>query len=251
MDAVRDPGGSGTHDRSGTQVVTRQTLADSVYERLRTAITRGDLPGGTELKQVQLAAQFGVSRVPVREALRRLQAEQLIVGNPFQCFYVTRLTPAQVMELLDIRELLEVFVLTRSQHSPDLSQRIEDAQRAAERVAAEPQLEQFLEADRDFHRILNGNTPGAALIDDGRERVHRYIYSAWTTETSELLQNQRRAEILREHQALLDAMVSFDTQEIRDVVEQHVNGTRLLIRTGFIEASQQWGEDQVAADGNA
>ena len=238
-------------DVSGMEVVTRQTLADGVYERLRTAIMRGDLPDGTELKQAPLAAQLGVSRVPVREALRRLQAEQLVVANPFQRFVVMRLTPAQVMELLDVRELLEVFVLTSSLQSPELPQRIENAKRAAARVAAQPPSERLLEADREFHRILNGYTLGAALIDDIRERIHRYIHSAWTRDTSELLQHERRDEILQEHQALIDALESGDADKIHDVVQEHINGTRRLIRNSFMEGSQPQSRGHTATDGQA
>jgi DNA-binding GntR family transcriptional regulator len=192
-----------------------------------------------------------VSRVPVREALRRLQAEQLVVGNPFQRFVVTKLTPADVMDLLDLREVLEVFVLSKSAQSPELPQCIEDAKCAAERVAAQPLSEQLLEADREFHRILNGNTLGAALIDDIRERIHRYIHSAWTRDMSELLQRERRDEILQEHQALIDALESGDADKIHDVVQEHINGTRRLIRNSFMESSQPQSRGHAATDGQA
>jgi len=238
MDAERNPGDTGLRDLSGIEVMTRQTLADGVYDRLRIAITRGDLPEGTELKQAQLAAQLGVSRVPIREALRRLQAEQLVVGNPFRHFLVTSLTPAHVMDLLDLRELLEVFVLTKSLESRQLRQRIEDSKRAAEHVAAQPPSESFLEADREFHRTLNGNTPGAAMIEDTRERVHRYIHSAWKRETSEILQSERRDEILNEHQTLIEALESSDAQKIQDAVHAHICGTRELIQNSFMESER-------------
>jgi len=239
MDAERNPDASGLRDLAGIEVMTRQTLADGVYERLRIAITRGDLPEGTELKQAQLAAQLGVSRVPIREALRRLQAEQLVVGNPFRHFLVTSLTPAHVMDLLDLREVLEVFVLTKSLESPQLAQRIKEAKRAAERVAAQPPTASFLEADRDFHRILNGNTPGAAIIEDTRERVHRYIHSAWKRETSEILQSERGNEILREHQMLIEALESSDAHKLQEAVHAHIDGTRQLIQDSFMESSER------------
>ena len=246
MDAERNPNASGLRDLAGMEVMTRQTLADGVYERLRIAITRGDLPEGTELKQAQLAEQLGVSRVPIREALRRLQAEQLVVGNPFRHFLVTSLTPAYVMDLLDLREVLEVFVLTNSLESPQLAQRIEDAKRTAERVGGQPPSASFLEADRDFHRVLNGNTPGAAMIEDTRERVHRYILAAWKRETSEILRSERRDEILNEHQMLIKALESGDTQKIQDAVHVHVSGTRQLIQSSFMESPERENGDQDA-----
>jgi len=244
MDAEPNPDASGWRDLAGIEFMTRQTLADGVYERLRIAITRGELPEGTELKQAQLAAQLGVSRVPVREALRRLQAEQLVVGNPFRHFLVTSLTPAHVMDLLDLREVLEVFVLTNSLESQQLPQRIKDAKRAAELVATQPPSGSFLEADREFHHILNGDTPGAAMIEDTRERVHRYIHSAWKRETSELLRTERREEILNEHQMLIEALEFSDAQKIQDAVHAHISGTRQLIQNSFMASPEQEDGDE-------
>ena len=143
------------------------------------------------------------------------------------------------MDLLDLREVLEVFVLTKSLESPQLAQRIKEAKRAAERVAAQPPTASFLEADRDFHRILNGNTPGAAIIEDTRERVHRYIHSAWKRETSEILQSERRNEILHEHQMLIEALESSDAHKLQEAVHAHIDGTRQLIQDSFMESSER------------
>src|SRR5580693_111607 len=107
--------------------IKRQTLADNVYVQLKNSIMRGRLRDGTELKQGELAAQLGVSRVPVREALRRLQAEHLVVAEPFQCFVVTSLTPDQVRELLELREELEVFALKKTLDSGVKDDRIRAA----------------------------------------------------------------------------------------------------------------------------
>ena len=109
----------------------------------------------------------GVSRVPIREALRRLQAEQLVVGNPFRHFLVTSLTPAHVMDLLDLREVLEVFVLTKSLESPQLAQRIKEAKRAAERVAAQPPTASFLRGGPRFSSHIEWQHSGCSH-DRGR-----------------------------------------------------------------------------------
>jgi DNA-binding GntR family transcriptional regulator len=171
--------------------VKRQTLADSVYVQLKTAIMRGRLRDGTELKQGELAAQLGVSRVPVREALRRLQAEHLVVAEPFQCFVVTSLSADQVMELLDLREELEVFALKRTLASDGMKQRIQAAKVAAKSLNLSQEDEDWLAADREFHRELNGATTAvAAIIEDVRERVHRYYLWA-----PALL--QRRREVMK------------------------------------------------------
>jgi len=88
------------------RIVDRQTFADRIYEGIRAAIISGSIPEGAELNQVELAGRFGVSRVPVREALRRLQAERLVVANPYQCYIVVRISPGEVLEMIELREEL-------------------------------------------------------------------------------------------------------------------------------------------------
>jgi len=212
------------------QSVKRQTLADSVYVQLKTAIMRGRLRDGTELKQGELAAQLGVSRVPVREALRRLQAEHLVVAEPFQCFVVTSLSADQVMELLDLREELEVFALKRTLASDVMKQRIQAAKAAAKSLSLSQEDEDWLAADREFHRELNGATTAvAAIIEDVRERVHRYYL--WSPA---LL--QRRREVMKEHSTVLAALEAGDEDALEHAIRHHVRATRQHLQQSIVNA---------------
>jgi len=85
----------------------RVSRADVVYEQLREEIIHGEVTEETQLNQVELAERFGVSRIPIREALNRLQAESLIVATPYHPFVVRNVTPDQVAELVEIRAALE------------------------------------------------------------------------------------------------------------------------------------------------
>ena len=111
-----------------------ETLADGVYSRLKDAIQRGELADGAEVNQAGLALQYGVSRVPVREALRRPRAEQLLVANPFQRYAVTTLSSDHVLQLLDVREELEVFGVRRMirKDEPELKSAVKEASVIAE-----------------------------------------------------------------------------------------------------------------------
>jgi DNA-binding GntR family transcriptional regulator len=214
----------------GLQSVKRQTLADSVYVQLKTAIMRGRLRDGTELKQGELAAQLGVSRVPVREALRRLQAEHLVVAEPFQCFVVTSLSSDQVMELLELREELEVFALKRTMASDLKEQRVQAAKAAAKSLSLSQEDELWLAADREFHRELNGPTTAVAtIIEDVRERVHRYYLSA-----PALL--QRRREVLKEHSTILAALDTGDEDALEHAIRHHVRATRQHLQQSMVDA---------------
>ncbi|MFQ6330072.1 GntR family transcriptional regulator [Nocardia sp. CWNU-33] len=207
----------------------RKTLADDAYTQIRSAIQSGELHTGRELKQAELAEWLGVSRVTVREALRQLQAQRLVTANPFQRYVVTALTAEQVMELIELREEMELFALRRllrSQAPIDLSA----ARTAAGELLLDLPSEEWVAADRNFHRALNGKDSAISLlIDDIRDRIQRYLYSASAREV-------RRKQVLEEHQALLDAVERRNETDVEQIIRKHVQGTKRSIEEILNEA---------------
>ena len=88
-----------------------RTLAEQVADRLRDAIIRGELPSGQPMKQAELAARFGVSPIPLREALRLLEAQRLITLHPFRGAVVTAPTPEELRELAEMFTTLQAMAL--------------------------------------------------------------------------------------------------------------------------------------------
>lgn len=211
--------------------VERRTLVDHVYEQLRGAILRGELPEGSDLKQLELAKQLGVSRVPIREALRRLQAERLVVANPFQRYTVTKVTLEELMELTDLRAELETFALKQRLRRTDDPVDLAAATRAMNRLVIDSSPEEWLAADRAFHHLLNGKTVTAVLIDEIRERIHSYLTPAASSE-------DRRREVLAEHAELLDAIGRGAEDEVENIIRAHVEGTRRVLKEWAIARSE-------------
>ena len=89
----------------------RVTVADATTDQLRRAIISGELRDGTPLRQDALAAELGVSRIPVREALSRLEAEGLAASAPHKGYVVTALSRDEILELFELRSLLEPELL--------------------------------------------------------------------------------------------------------------------------------------------
>lgn len=94
--------------------IQRQSLTSAVADRLREQIIRGEIPEGAQIRQDAIATQFHVSRIPVREALRQLDAEGLIAIVPNRGAIVPALSPDDIEELFSIRALLEPEVLKLS-----------------------------------------------------------------------------------------------------------------------------------------
>src|SRR6185369_14858007 len=94
--------------------IPRQSLTSAVADKLREEIIRGTIPEGAQLRQDAIAARYHVSRIPVREALRQLDAEGLIAIVPNRGAVVPALSPEDIEELFAIRALLEPEVLKQS-----------------------------------------------------------------------------------------------------------------------------------------
>lgn len=219
-----------------SQIATlpRQTLSDNIYEKIRQAIVLGELEVGSELSQVDFAQRFGVSRIPVREALRQLQAEQLLTASAFKRYIVTGLTHDEIIELTEIRECLELFALERtiaSVEAGDVDPVI--FEELAGRLKVDSGIEEWLDADIEFHRALSMGAPQAArMAEDTRVRVHRYLRVA-------VAGRDRRKAVLREHRAILVAVKAGDIPAARAALSKHVAGTRKVLADYLSTQSSQ------------
>ena len=105
---------SATPPRGAVVPIQRQTIASMTVEALRERILRGDYPDGEPLRQDALADELGVSRIPVREALRQLEAEGLVTFNPHRGAVVSSLSLDEIAELFELRAEIECDLLRRA-----------------------------------------------------------------------------------------------------------------------------------------
>lgn len=94
--------------------IERVSIVDTIASRLRERILSSDLPEGYQLRQEAVAEEYAVSRMPVREALRQLEAQGLVVFHPHKGAVVSRLEPAEIEELYDLRALIETDLIFRA-----------------------------------------------------------------------------------------------------------------------------------------
>jgi DNA-binding GntR family transcriptional regulator len=204
------------------QPTGRVSLVDLVYERLRDEIVHGEVADGTPLNQVELAERYGVSRIPIREALRRLQSESLLVTTPAHPFVVRNITPDQVVELVEIRAALEDLGLARRR--PPGAAELAELRRLNGRLAEEEPGDDWFELDRDFHRVIAGpETMTVELIDEVHDRVHRYI-------AGNVAAKRARAEVTEEHAAIIAALAAGDRELARARLRDHVMRTARSVR---------------------
>jgi DNA-binding GntR family transcriptional regulator len=206
----------------------RQTTPDRVADLLREAILTGRLADGAELNQVALSEHFAVSRVPIREALRQLQAEGLIRQEAHRRAVVSTLSHDHIVELFDLRVVLETYMLRRAMERMDVPSlsALEDRMSMMRQLGADDH-ERWLEANREFHELLyrpSGASFTRELAAGIAARTTRYLYLR--TGGSRV---QRQAQAHREHERIMDAVREGKADEAVLALEEHINGTRRAV----------------------
>lgn len=197
-----------------------------VAEQLREAILRGAHPPGTRLRQEELAAQFGASRVPVREALRILESEGLITTVANTGAWIARLSLDECVELYQVRERIEPLLLRYSMANLTPAQ-IDRLAELAEQMRRCGDVERFLVLDRQFHL---GSYAGAAttFLAPTVERLWnttQHYRRAYTR----LLDTDSNRIVHDEHHMLVTAIREGDADEAERVLFGHIRRTRLQL----------------------
>lgn len=198
----------------------RRTASDEVADTLREAIITGQFEDGQELNQVELARHFGVSRVPVREALRRLEAEGLVSAVAHMRVVVPALDRGLISDTFEIRALLEGFLLERAAANigADELAELHEMCDAMDRVKSR---DIWLERNADFHHRLlaPANVPTAmAIVERLTHQVERY-----TRRTGGVLRTEQAG---REHREIIEALERNSVKGAIAALKRHILSTR-------------------------
>lgn len=198
-------------------MVDRQTASDHVADALRQAIVAGRFQDGEELNQVELAEHFNVSRVPIREALRRLQAEGLVSAEAHRRATVLGLDRDRAAETFAIRAQLECFMLERAAAHltrDDLAALMGLCDVMDQNAGDHAR---WLELNHRFHRELlaPGDSPVAmAIVDRLAGQVERYLRRSGGM--------QREQEAVREHRQIVRALKRGDVERAKMILSRHI-----------------------------
>jgi DNA-binding GntR family transcriptional regulator len=201
-----------------------RVASERVTAAIRTAILAGRFAPGSRIRQEELAEEFGTSRLPVREALKRLESEGLILLVPNSGAWVAKLDLAECIEVYKMRERLEPLALGEGTGtlSDDVVARMEDL---AAQMEETEDIEAFIRLDREFHLLSYGHA--------NMPRLTRMIERFWNS-----TQHYRRAFatvmgvaglrlVHYEHRLLIEALKRRDSEEAERILYGHIRRTRL------------------------
>lgn len=201
------------------------SAADEVADLLRREIIEGRLQPGSALRQDELAARFGKSRIPIREALRALQAEGLVTYSVNRGAVVTEVSPEKVLEMLEVRIALETHAL-RLAIPRMIPEEIEEARRILSDYDQAGAAEEWTDMNARFHEALCAPCECDRLMELVRENyVHFNRYARISV--SEIAGKEVPQ---KEHYRLLELCEEGNTAGAVKQLEQHIRGTQKLLR---------------------
>lgn len=211
---MTDPGRPGPRKRPTAYYVSK---SDLVTDALRELITGLKIAPGTPLRQRELAEQFDVSYTPVREALRRLESEGLVVRNVHRGATVSRAEPDELAENYQILAVLEGLAgrfATVKLTDEDL---IEIEARHQEIAACADDDERFGELNRRFHFRIYECARSPILL-----ALMRLLWRAFPAGPAS---GRPRAESVLQHASLVEALKLKDEQQVAEIISEHVLGS--------------------------
>lgn len=196
-------------------------LRDVVFNTLRQAILRGEMEPGERLMEIQLAQKLGVSRTPIREAIRKLELEGLVIMIPRKGAEVAHITEKDMRDVLEVRATLEelVVALACKNVTDEKLAELKAANKLFETAIVSKDVVNIVDADVHFHDIIYTMTNNARLIqiiNNLREQMYRYRL--------EYVKDARTHSILiSEHNDIIKQLKDRNVEQAKKVIYQHIN----------------------------
>lgn len=196
-------------------------LRDVVLLTLRKAILTGRLQPGDRLMEIQLSQQMGVSRTPVRDAIRNLEMEGLVSMSPHKGAHVASISEKGVKDVLEVRRTLEGLSVSRATRriSKEQLAALNEARQACENAMKNDNREDVVNADIRFHEIIvtaTGNDRLVTIMNNLSDQIFRYRYEF-------IKDSQHYDAMIKEHRAIYEAMLARDEDGAVAALQCHID----------------------------
>ncbi len=206
-------------------------LREIVYEELKRQIMVGEIAPGTRMMEVELADEMGVSRTPVREAIRKLEKEGLVTIEPRRGAYASDISAKEMVDILEVRQDLEGMAagIAAQKITEEGKEELEKLVQKYKESVEKGDIDEIIANDEAFHKYIVGLSQNKTLIkmvSQVQELVLRFRYIFY--EDFSRFQNQPT-----EHQSIVDAIISGSSTSARINAEEHLARLKdFVIREG-------------------
>lgn len=208
-------------------------LRDVVFNTLRRAIITGEFAPGERLMEISLANRLGVSRTPVREAIRKLELEGLVIMIPRKGAQVAKITEKSLRDVIEIRCVLEEFAasLACERITPEGRENLKEAHKNFVEAVKNGDILDIVEKDERFHDAIfqaTSNERLITIINNLREQFYRY--------RMEYVKDiEQHSVLVNEHELLLRAIYDGDSETAKRIMRTHLQNQQ----EGVIQAIQE------------
>ena len=212
-------------------------LRDVVFNTLRQAILKGELAPGERLMEIQLAEKLGVSRTPIREAIRKLELEGLVLMIPRKGAEVAKISEKSLRDVLEVRRSLEELAieLACQRMSEEELVDLEQAQRAFRQAISQGMAMSIAATDEHYHDIIYQGTCNDKLVqmlNNLREQMYRYRLEYIKDE-------DKRQVLLVEHEHILAALKGRNIAEAKTAMREHIDNQEITVSRNIKEKEQE------------
>lgn len=233
-------------EKSVDKVVPSTTLSDGAFQRLQTAIVTGEIPPGSRISEQFLSSSYGISRGPLREAIRRLEGRRLVVRIPHAGVRVVSLSYAELIELYHVREALEGMACRlAAEHMTEQDvANMRDVLATHEQHSGLQANESYYqqEGDLDIHYVIIQGCKNKTLSDMlcgdlyHLVRMYRYKFSSAP---------KRPQQAFAEHHRIIEAIADRDGELAEMLMRRHISASRRNIERRM----QEQGDDSTSSGG--
>ncbi len=211
-------------------------LREVVFQTLRNAIVRGEFEPGERLMEITLAERLGVSRTPVREAIRMLELEGLVVMIPRKGAEVARITKKDLRDALEIRMALEELAVNLACQRIDAEgkDKLKQACIGFREAISSKLVPSIVDSDVHFHDVIfeaTNNPRLVSLAQNLREQVYRY-------RVEYVKDFGYHDNLVREHDAITNAILMGDSGKAREVMRMHIYNQEQIVINSLERASK-------------
>ncbi|MGL6260452.1 GntR family transcriptional regulator [Vibrio sp. WXL103] len=201
-----------------------QSRSEVAYQKLLHAIRHGELTPGTRVREIEIAEKLGISRTPVRDAIRRLESDGLLIHMPRQGAVIKQLEQKEVVELYEVREVLEgTAARYAARHANEIElAELEDLNDIMLSHADDPV--KVAEANRLFHQALYRAANNRYLVDALNSLSNALPLLGKTT----LQVDDRTQTAYQEHQAIIDAIRLRDGDKAEQAARYHIQQSQRI-----------------------
>lgn len=208
-------------------------LRDVVFNTLRQAILRGELEPGERLMEIQLAERLGVSRTPIREAIRKLELEGLVLMIPRKGAEVAKISEKSLRDVLEVRRSLEELAieLACQRMGEEAIENLAAAQRAFAAAIESGDVMAIAESDEHYHDVIYQGTENSRLVqilNNLREQMYRYRLEYIKDE-------DKRQILLIEHETILKAIKNRHVSEAKEAMRAHIDNQEITVSRNIKE----------------